>query len=37
MILEALEKSKGVKNKAADMLNINRRTLYNRMKKMGLE
>lgn len=37
IILEALEKSKGIKNKAADILNINRRTLYNRMKKLGLE
>ncbi|MFI5369079.1 MAG: sigma-54-dependent transcriptional regulator [Spirochaetia bacterium] len=36
MILEALEKSKGKKSKAADMLNINRRTLYNRMRKLGL-
>jgi two-component system response regulator AtoC len=37
MILEALEKSKGKKSKAADMLNINRRTLYNRMRKLGLD
>lgn len=37
MILEALEKSKGKKSKAADMLNIDRRTLYNRMRKLGLE
>ncbi len=36
MIMEALEKSKGKKSKAADMLNINRRTLYNRMRKLGL-
>jgi two-component system, NtrC family, response regulator AtoC len=36
MILEALEKSNGRKSKAADMLNINRRTLYNRMRKLGL-
>jgi DNA-binding NtrC family response regulator len=36
MILEALEKSKGKKSMAADMLNINRRTLYNRMRKLGL-
>jgi DNA-binding NtrC family response regulator len=35
-ILEALEKSKGKKSKAADMLNITRRTLYNRMRKLGL-
>lgn len=37
LIMDALEKSKGIKGKAADMLNINRRTLYNRMKKLGLE
>jgi len=36
MIMEALEKAKGKKSKAADMLNINRRTLYNRMRKLGL-
>lgn len=35
-ILDALEKSGGVKQKAADLLNISRRTLYNRMKKLGL-
>ena len=37
IILDALEKSKGVKKKAADLLHINRRTLYNRIKKLGLE
>jgi transcriptional regulator with PAS, ATPase and Fis domain len=37
MILDALEKSDGVKQKAADLLNISRRTLYNRMKKLGLQ
>jgi transcriptional regulator with PAS, ATPase and Fis domain len=37
MILDALNKSKGVKKKAAELLNIDRRTLYNRMKKLGLE
>ncbi len=37
MILQALEKSKGVKSKAADMLEIDRRTLYNRIKKLGLD
>ena len=36
IILDALGKSKGVKKKAADLLNIDRRTLYNRMKKLGL-
>ena len=35
-ILDALEKSGGMKQKAADLLNISRRTLYNRMKKLGL-
>jgi DNA-binding NtrC family response regulator len=37
IILDALSKSKGVKKKAADLLNIDRRTLYTRMKKFGLE
>ena len=37
MIWRELLKSKGVKKKAADLLNINRRTLYSRMKKLGLE
>jgi DNA-binding NtrC family response regulator len=37
MILEALEKSQGQKSRAADMLNITRRTLYNRMRKLGLQ
>ncbi len=37
MILEALEKSDGQKGRAADMLNITRRTLYNRMRKLGLQ
>ena len=32
IILDAL-----IKQKAAELLNINRRTLYNRMKKLGLE
>jgi DNA-binding NtrC family response regulator len=36
LILEALEKSQGKKSKAADLLNITRRTLYNRMRKLGL-
>ena len=36
LILEALEKSKGKKSTAAELLNINRRTLYNRMRKLGL-
>lgn len=37
MILEALEKSDGQKGRAAEMLNITRRTLYNRMRKLGLQ
>lgn len=37
MILEALEKCKGKKGRAADMLNITRRTLYNRMRKLGIQ
>ena len=36
IILDALERSRGVKKKAAALLNIDRRTLYNRMKKLGL-
>jgi DNA-binding NtrC family response regulator len=36
IILDALDRSKGVKKKAAELLNIDRRTLYNRMKKLGL-
>ncbi len=36
IILDALEKSGGVKQKAAELLNISRRTLYNRMKKLGI-
>lgn len=36
-ILEALAKHNGVKQKAADELNIHRKTLYNRMKKLEME
>lgn len=36
IILDALDRSQGVKKKAAELLNIDRRTLYNRMKKFGL-
>jgi len=36
-ILKALDESHGAKQKAAESLNINRRTLYNRMKKLGLK
>ncbi len=37
IVLNALNKSKGVKKKAAELLKIDRRTLYNRMKKLGIE
>ncbi len=36
-IIEALAKSNGVKHKAAELLNIHRKTLYNKMKKLGIE
>lgn len=36
VILEALEKTNGSKQKAAELLNINRRTLYNKMKLLDL-
>jgi DNA-binding NtrC family response regulator len=36
-ILEALALSDGVKHKAAQRLKIHRKTLYNKMKKLGLE
>jgi len=35
-IMEALEQSHGVRKKAAEILEIDRRTLYNRMKKLGI-
>lgn len=37
IIQEALTKSDGVKSKAAELLNISRRTLYNRMKRLGMD
>ena len=37
MIKDALIKSNGVKQKAAKILKIHRKTLYNRMKKLGFE
>ncbi len=37
VILEALKRSHGVKGEAARMLNITRKTLYNRMKKLDLK
>ncbi len=36
VILDALEKTNGSKQKAAELLNINRRTLYNKMKQLDL-
>jgi two-component system response regulator AtoC len=36
-ISEALAVSRGEKQKAARLLNISRKTLYNRMKKLGME
>ena len=36
LILEALEKSDGVKTKAAKLLNINRTTLVEKIKKQNL-
>jgi DNA-binding NtrC family response regulator len=37
IIRDALARSGGVKAKAADLLNISRKTLYNRMKRLGME
>jgi transcriptional regulator with PAS, ATPase and Fis domain len=37
IILEALKRSNGIKKEAAKFLNISRKTLYNRMKKLNLE
>lgn len=37
MIIKALEQSKYNKSKAAELLNIGRKTLYNKLKKFGLE
>ena len=37
VILDALNKAKGNKTKAAEILSINRRTLYNKMKRTGLD
>ncbi|MCX8043430.1 MAG: sigma-54 dependent transcriptional regulator [Desulfobacterota bacterium] len=36
LILQALERSAGVKNKAAQLLNINRTTLVEKMKKLNI-
>lgn len=37
IIANALLQANGVKKEAAKVLNINRRTLYNKMKKLGME
>lgn len=37
IIRDALSRSDGVKARAADLLNISRKTLYNRMKRLGME
>jgi DNA-binding NtrC family response regulator len=37
IILDALMRSRGRKAKAAELLKIDRRTLYNRMKRIGLQ
>jgi DNA-binding NtrC family response regulator len=36
MILNALDKVQGSRTKAAELLNISRKTLYSRMKKLGI-
>jgi two-component system response regulator AtoC len=36
MISEALKKCDGSKQKAADLLKVHRKTLYNKMKKLGM-
>lgn len=37
LILETLAKTGGSRQRSAELLGINRRTLYNKMKKLGLE
>ena len=37
IIRDALSRSGGVKARAADLLNISRKTLYNRMKRLGMD
>lgn len=36
-ILEALKRSEGSKSRAADLLQMHRKTLYNKMKRLGLD
>ena len=35
-ILDALAQSDGIKQKAAELLNVHRKTLYNKIKKLGI-
>ncbi len=37
IILDALKKTDGIKNEAAKLLNINRKTLYNKMRKLQIK
>jgi DNA-binding NtrC family response regulator len=37
LIMQALEKARGVRSKAAQLLSLNRTTLLEKMKKMGIE
>ena len=37
IIADALARSGGVKQKAAELLKVHRKTLYNQMKKLGIE
>jgi len=37
LILDALRRTNGHKQHAADLLNVHRKTLYNRMKKLGIQ
>ncbi len=37
MIMDALARSAGVKHRAAELLKIHRKTLYNQMKRLGIE
>ena len=37
LILDALRRTNGHKQQAAELLNVHRKTLYNRMKKLGIQ